>query len=87
MSDIVKYNFTYDMVFKSALTKCPKGALKLIKEFVPDLKVVVIKGNANERQKLIAKINDFDLVITSYDLLKRDIKIIKFEYHPKEDII
>ena len=38
MSDIVKYNFTYDMVFKSALTKCPKGAIKLIKEFVPDLK-------------------------------------------------
>ena len=35
---MVKYNFTYDLVFKASLESCPKGAIKLIKEFVSDLK-------------------------------------------------
>ena len=35
---MVKYNFTYDLVFKAALEACPNAAIKLIKEFVHDLK-------------------------------------------------
>lgn len=43
------------------------------KKFTPNLKVQVISGNANERRKKITDIKNYDLVITSYDLLKRDI--------------
>ena len=46
---------------------------KEIKKFAEDIKILVISGNANEREKLISKINSYDVVITSYDLLKRDI--------------
>jgi predicted transposase/invertase (TIGR01784 family) len=35
---VVKYNFTYDLVFKAALEACPLAVIKLIKEFVSDLK-------------------------------------------------
>lgn len=48
-----------------------------IKKFAPDLKIKVIRGTAEERKLIIEKIDDFDLVITSYDLLKRDIDIYK----------
>ena len=51
--------------------------LKESQKFASDLKAVVIQGNAFERQKLISKIEDYDLVITSYDLLKRDIELYK----------
>ena len=43
------------------------------KKFTPNLKVQVISGNANERRQKILDIKNYDLVITSYDLLKRDI--------------
>ena len=39
------------------------------------MKTLVIKGSLEERKKQIAKIPEYDLVITSYDLLKRDIDI------------
>ena len=66
MSDVVKYNFTYDMVFKSALTKCPKGAIKLIKEFVPDLKDI----DKNEEVVFLDKENIIGLDIqgTVFDI-------------------
>ena len=35
---MVKYNFTYDLIFKASLEACPSAAIKLIKEFVSDLK-------------------------------------------------
>ena len=44
-------------------------------KFAPKLKVCVISGNAIERARKIAEIPQYDLVITSYDLLKRDIDI------------
>ena len=47
------------------------------KKFAPKLNVLVISGDCNEREKKIKKINNFELVITSYDLLKRDIEIYK----------
>ena len=45
------------------------------KRFASDLKTCVIRGTANERKKIISEIEKYDLVITSYDLLKRDIKV------------
>ncbi len=46
-------------------------------KFTPDLKVQVIRGTASERKSQIERIPEYDLVITSYDLLKRDIEIYK----------
>ena len=48
-----------------------------IQKFAKDVKVMVIHGNANERKEQIEQIKNFDLIITSYDLLKRDIEIYK----------
>ena len=54
-------------------------------KFAPTLKTLVIRGTLSERKKLIETLQDYDLVITSYDLLKRDIenykqKDYKFKY-------
>lgn len=46
-------------------------------KFTNKLKTLVIKGNAEERKSQIEKIGEYDLVITSYDLLKRDVEIYK----------
>ena len=46
-------------------------------KFTNKLKTLVIRGTAQERQEQIEKIEKYDLVITSYDLLKRDIEIYK----------
>ena len=44
-----------------------------INKFAPSIKTLVIHGTAEEREKQIRNINNYHLVITSYDLLKRDI--------------
>ena len=44
-------------------------------KFTNELKTMVIKGPLAERKKQIEKIDQYDLVITSYDLLKRDIEL------------
>ena len=46
-------------------------------KFTNKLKTLVIKGNAEERKEQINDIENYDLVITSYDLLKRDIENYK----------
>lgn len=54
-----------------------------LERFAPQLKAVVITGNPQEREELIANIQDFDIVITSYPLIRRDIdsyKDISFKY-------
>ena len=48
-----------------------------VEKFTKKLKTLVIRGNATERKKQIDTIDDYDIVITSYDLLKRDIDIYK----------
>ena len=48
-----------------------------VKKFTNKLKTVVIRGTLQERKYLIDNIKDYDLVITSYDLLKRDIDLYK----------
>ena len=61
---------------KPSIVVCP-SSLTLnwyseIKKFTPDLKTLIIRGNAEERKEQISNINKYHLVITSYDLLKRD---------------
>lgn len=48
-----------------------------IEKFAPDLKTKVIRGTAEERKLLIENVDKYDLLITSYDLLKRDIDVYK----------
>ena len=54
-------------------------------KFTEELKVLVIRGTLAERKRKINEIENYDLVITSYDLLKRDINLYneknyKFRY-------
>ncbi len=45
-----------------------------VKKFAPTLKTLLITGNKGERDDLIKHIQDYDLVITSYPLMRRDIE-------------
>ena len=54
-------------------------------KFANDLKVQVISGNLTQRKEQIQNVKDYDLVITSYDLLRRDYELygeaeINFRY-------
>ncbi|MEG1008395.1 MAG: SNF2-related protein [Clostridia bacterium] len=64
-------------LIKPSIVVCP-SSLSLnwkneITKFNADINVSVIRGNANERKALINEIKDHNLIITSYDLIKRDI--------------
>ena len=66
---------------KPSIVVCP-SSLSLnwqneIKKFTPDLTSLVIHGNADERKKQLKRIPKYNIVITSYDLLKRDIETYK----------
>ena len=66
---------------KASLVICP-SSLTLnwqneANKFAQDLNTLVIRGTLAERKRQIEQINDYDLVITSYDLLKRDIELYK----------
>lgn len=50
---------------------------KEAEKFAGGLRTLVIKGSTNERKIQIQDIKNYDLVITSYDLLKRDIDVYK----------
>jgi len=52
-------------------------------KFTPELKYIVISGTKEERRELIGKIPEYDLAITSYPLIRRDIDLysdISFRY-------
>ncbi len=44
-------------------------------KFTPSLKAAVVSGTAKEREALISSYDSYDILITSYDLLKRDIPL------------
>lgn len=62
-----------------SLIICPTSLLYNWKEeihkFNPNLKAMVIDGIPGQRKKLLGKLSDFDVVITSYTLLQKDIEI------------
>lgn len=64
---------------KPSLVVCPSSVtlnwLGEANKFTPTLKAYVISGNATERKRRIDSIENYDLVITSYDSLKRDIDL------------
>ncbi len=55
-----------------------------IRKFAPELTTLAIIGNSTERQKKIRRVFSFDIAITSYDLLRRDLVYYQdflFDYH------
>ena len=66
---------------KTSLVICP-SSLTLnwyneIRKFAPSLKVLLITGNAQDRKSKIQQIENYDVVIVSYDILKRDVSLYK----------
>ena len=66
---------------KTSIVVCPSSlALNWYneaKKFANKLKVLVVNGDISERREKLKKIEKYDLIITSYDLLKRDIDLYK----------
>ncbi|WP_097027035.1 DEAD/DEAH box helicase [Clostridium peptidivorans] len=53
------------------------------KKFAPSIKAVAVNGSREEREEIIKNIKSYDVVITTYNLLKRDsdiYKSIEFDY-------
>ena len=72
---------------KTSIVVCPSSLalnwLSEINKFAPTLNSCVISGTADERKQIINNLNQFDVIITSYDLLKRDVdvyKSLKYEF-------
>lgn len=69
----------------TSIVVCPSSLYlnwkKEINKFAPTLDVIVINGNAEERKAKINELNKYDVAITSYDMLKRDIEnYIDFQF-------
>lgn len=71
-----------------SLVVCPTSLVlnweNEIKKFAPALTVLAVTGDAAAREALLKNAQDYRVIITSYDLLKRDIllyKDLQFQYH------
>ena len=71
----------------TSLVVCPASLiynwLEELSRFSPELKAVAVAGNQFERAEIIESILQYDVAVTSYDLLKRDISLyenIHFNY-------
>lgn len=62
---------------KTSLIICPASLIynweSELEKFAPMLKKCIVAGLAGERKKLINDYESYDVLVTSYDLLKRDI--------------
>ncbi len=72
---------------KPSIVVCPTSLVynwkSEIEKFSPNITTLIISGIASQRNELISNINNYDLIFTSYDLLKRDIELyenIEFNY-------
>jgi len=76
---------------KPSIVVCP-SSLSLnweneINKFAPQIKSLVIRGSLTERKKQIRSISKYNVIITSYDLLKRDIDLYEEENYQFKYII
>ena len=66
---------------RRSLIVCPASLVynwqKEIERFAPELKTVVVTGLAPERKDIVKGTTEGDILITSYDLLKRDTDLYK----------
>lgn len=72
-----------------SLVVCPKTLLynweSEAKKFTPEIKILVINGTPKDREEMIKKTKNYDLIITSYSTLQKDLNLykkqkIKFNY-------
>ena len=63
----------------NAIVICPASLvynwIEEFKKFAPSVKTAPLAGTKPERKRLLAVHRDFDVLVTSYDLLKRDIDL------------
>ncbi len=71
-----------------SLVVCPSSLVfnweQECRRFAPSLRVLAVTGTGPARQQLLEHVREYDLVLTSYDMLKRDIAMyepIIFRYH------
>ncbi|OYP21333.1 hypothetical protein CG709_08060 [Lachnotalea glycerini] len=61
-----------------SLIVCPASLIynweSELEKFSPELKKCIVAGTARERKKLIQEYDQYDVLVTSYDLLKRELK-------------
>ncbi|MBY6777395.1 SNF2-related protein, partial [Clostridium botulinum] len=52
------------------------------KKFAPSMKVCIVNSNKEEREELIKAYNNYDVIITTYNLLRRDLDLydMVFDY-------
>lgn len=64
---------------RCSLVVCPASLVynwqKEIARFAPDLNTIIVAGLANDRRQIVKETKPGDILITSYDLLKRDAEI------------
>ena len=72
---------------KTSIIVCPTTLILNwvgeLTKFAPEMKVLPVMGSFEERKALLATINDYDVAITSYELIRRDDELysgLKFEY-------
>lgn len=56
---------------------------KEFEKFTPNTKVAIVSGSIKERKKIMENKDDYDIIITSYPLIRRDLKFYiddEFEY-------
>lgn len=67
-----------------SLIVCPASLIynweSEIRQFAPQLKTAALSGTAKEREEMLADWKEYDVLVTSYDLLKRDVML----YEPLE---
>lgn len=63
---------------RTSLIVCPASLIynwqSEIRTFAPELSCLVISGQANEREKLLENYASYDVLVTSYDLVRRDLQ-------------
>ena len=71
-----------------SLVVCPTSVVlgweREIVRFAPDLRVLCVIGDAATRAALLERAGEYDVLVTSYDMLKRDIALYEpmhFRYH------
>ncbi len=72
--------FQHSQKYKKSISLivCPTSLLYNWKEefskFCPDLKTIVIEGIPTQRRKILQTLKDYDVVITSYTLMQKDVE-------------
>lgn len=71
-----------------SLVVCPTSVVlgweREIARFAPQLSVLCVIGDAAERRRRLERAGEYDVIVTSYDILKRDVTLytdLAFHYH------